>query len=343
MATPSSPRPRLSVALCTRNGAAHLPRQWQSLLAQDWLPDEVIVSDDASADGTPDLMLAWAKTAPFAVTLLKNAAPLGVNANFGQAIGACTGDLIFICDQDDEWFPEKTRTLATYLANHPQHEAVFANATVADADLHPTGRLFWEVVRFGPTEQAQWLAGQALHVLLGGNRVMGCTLALRAGFRARALPIPETLPGGYIYDGWLALMAAATNQLGFVNQPLQHYRTHPAQQVGVAPPPAGPPVRFTDRFNRPRALKLAPFLAEQRTWQTLLALVQERVGAEAVSLEQLQNRLSHSTLRATLPPGKLGRVWPIANSLLAGRYHRYADAEANALAPYLAALGDLLE
>ena len=65
MATTFNPRPRLSVALCTHNGAAHLREQWDSLLAQEWLPDEIIVSDDASSDGTVALVREWAKTAPF--------------------------------------------------------------------------------------------------------------------------------------------------------------------------------------------------------------------------------------------------------------------------------------
>ncbi|ARK11442.1 glycosyltransferase family 2 protein [Fibrella sp. ES10-3-2-2] len=343
MATPSDQRPTLSVALCTYNGAAYLREQWNSLLAQDWLPNELIVSDDGSTDSTLDLVRELAGTAPFRTTILENTTPLGFNGNFEKAIAACTGDLIFLCDQDDAWLPHKTRALATYLSDHPDHDVVFGNATVADPHLKPTDRQFWDVVRFGPNDQQEWAAGAAMHVLLNGNRVMGCAMAFRQSFRARALPIPANVPGGYVYDGWLALVAAATNQIGFVAESLQLYRTHPAQQIGVRPPEAGPPVRLRDRFNRDRALKLAPFQQEKQCWQTLLTLLIERTGPTAAGLTHLRQRLNHVAMRATLPNSRLARLWPVGQGLAAGHYHRYADADANRLAPYIAAAGDLLE
>ena len=45
-----------SVVLCTWNGARFLPAQWASVLKQSRLPDEIVVRDDASTDGTPELL-----------------------------------------------------------------------------------------------------------------------------------------------------------------------------------------------------------------------------------------------------------------------------------------------
>lgn len=343
MAIPSDQRPTLSIALCTYNGATYLREQWASILVQEWLPDEVVISDDGSTDGTRDLISELKETAPFRVTILTNASPLGYNGNFEKAIAACTSELIFLCDQDDAWLPHKTRTLATYLLTHPDQDVVFGNAIVADSSLTPTSQQFWNVVRFSEDDQRQWQAGGAMHVLLNGNRVMGCAMAFRQSFRGRALPIPANVPGGYVYDGWLALVAAATNQIGFVAESLQLYRTHPKQQIGVRPPESAPPVRLLDRFNRDRTLKLAPFRSQQAGWQTLLTMLSERVGSQAVGLDQLQRRLDHITMRATLASSRLARFLPVARHLLAGHYHRYADANANWLAPYVAAAGDLLE
>ena len=42
----------VSVALCTHNGAAYLGEQVRSICAQTLLPDEIIISDDASTDDT---------------------------------------------------------------------------------------------------------------------------------------------------------------------------------------------------------------------------------------------------------------------------------------------------
>src|SRR5690348_16157180 len=42
----------VSVVLCTYNGERWLPELWRSLLAQTHVPDEIVVRDDASSDGT---------------------------------------------------------------------------------------------------------------------------------------------------------------------------------------------------------------------------------------------------------------------------------------------------
>ncbi|MBO0936930.1 glycosyltransferase family 2 protein [Fibrella sp. HMF5335] len=343
MATTSNPRPRLSVALCTYNGAAHLREQWDSLLAQEWLPDELVVSDDASTDNTVALLQELAQTAPFAVVVRQNEQALGSNKNFGIALAACTGDLIFICDQDDVWFPAKMRLMTEYFMQNPAVNVVFADAELADEQLQPLGGTFWEKVRFTASERKDWQRGQAMHVLLNGNRVMGCAMALRATFRRQALPIPDPIPGGYIYDGWLALVAAATQSIRFIEQPLQRYRTHGGQQMGIRPPEAPPTVALRDRFGRDRDVKLAPFRQQETELKTLLDLFSQRVGSRAAGLSPLQHRLAHFHMRASLPTNRLLRLWPVAEALFSGKYQRYADLEANFVAPYVAALGDLLE
>jgi len=44
-----------------------------------------------------------------------------------------------------------------------------------------------------------------------------------------------------------------------------------------------------------------------------------------------------------LSPVHLVRLFPILNLLFKGDYHRYKDQEASWKAPFIAALGDLLE
>ncbi|HEX8394664.1 MAG TPA: glycosyltransferase, partial [Longimicrobium sp.] len=59
--------PRVSVALCTYNGARWLPEQLASLAAQTRLPHELVVCDDRSTDETEAVVRAFAATAPFPV------------------------------------------------------------------------------------------------------------------------------------------------------------------------------------------------------------------------------------------------------------------------------------
>ncbi len=43
---------KLSIGMCTYNGARYLQEQLASIAAQTRLPDELVVCDDCSSDGT---------------------------------------------------------------------------------------------------------------------------------------------------------------------------------------------------------------------------------------------------------------------------------------------------
>lgn len=335
-------RPTCSIALCTYNGEAYLPAQWQSLLNQQQRPDEVVIGDDQSTDGTVALLRQLAADAPFPVHILENKQRLGSTKNFGRVLPKCTGDLIFICDQDDYWLAEKISTMTRYMVNHPAAQFAFCDAWVTDEQLQGRQGRFWEEVRFDARAQQRWRAGEAMNVLLDGNRVMGCATVVRRSFLTTLLPIPDQIPG-YIYDGWLALVSAACGGIHFIDQPLQLYRTHPQQQVGVRPVEAGERVRAQDRLARHRAQKLIPLREKQAQLTTIGQLLAERVPADAPGLAQLHQRLTHFTMRSSLPRNRAGRLLPVLQSWQRGNYRRYADASANWYAPYLAALGDLLE
>ncbi|MGA0558492.1 glycosyltransferase family 2 protein [Larkinella sp. VNQ87] len=342
MATPSDlTQPTVSVALCTYNGAAYLDTQLQSLLTQTRLPDELVVCDDDSTDQTSEILKRFAAQAPFPTRLIKNENRLGYNKNFEKALSLCTGDFLFICDQDDAWLPEKLETLTMYLLQHPDTDLVFTNARIADANLADTGRLFWDTVRFTEPIRERWRRGEAIEVLLDGNRVMGCTSAMRRRFLADLLPIP-TLPN-YIYDGWMALVAAAKGTVDFYEKPLIRYRTHEKQQVGTRPPEAGKAVRLKDRFSRPHSEKLEPLVQKYQQLNQLYHLLRERVPVPTPGIRQFDRRLTHYKRRSTMPGSRFARLGPVLKELVTGNYHRYADQDANGYAPYLAAVGDLLE
>ncbi|QJW90733.1 glycosyltransferase [Spirosoma taeanense] len=335
-------RPTISVALCTYNGEAYLATQWQSLIDQQLLPDEVVVCDDRSTDGTVALLQRLAAEAPFQVRILVNPQQLGFNKNFERVLSECTGDLIFICDQDDYWFPNKISVMTRYMQEHPDDQLAFCDAWVTDEHLQGRQNRFWTWIRFDELTQVRWKTGEMMEVMLDGNRVMGCATVIRRPFLEKVLPVPECIPG-YIYDGWIGLVAATYNTIQFIDQPLQLYRTHVRQQVGVRQEEPAQRVRLRDRFARHRALKLAPLREKQSQLAIISRLLAERVPADAPGLAQLHRRLCHYTMRSCLPHDRLKRLIPVLRSLQQGNYNRYADAAANWYAPYLAALGDVLE
>jgi glycosyltransferase involved in cell wall biosynthesis len=338
----ASTQQTISIALCTYNGSIYLPAQWQSILEQDQLPDEVVICDDQSTDRTVELLHQFAAQSPFPVRIIQNSVRLGYNKNFEKALSSCTGDLIFICDQDDYWFPEKISTMSTYMINHPQTKLAFCDAWVTDEQLEEREGRFWERVRFDSHAKTRWQTGDMMEVMLDGNRVMGCASVIRKDFLGVVLPIPDSIPG-YIYDGWMGLVGAACNAIQFVDQPLQLYRTHVQQQVGVREAEPQKRVRLRDRFIRHRAIKLAPLRQKQAQLAVISRLLAQRVSDNAPGLPLLYRRLDHFTMRSCLPHDRIRRIKPVLSNLRRGNYKRYADVAANWMAPYLAALGDMLE
>ncbi len=80
---------------------------WQASPNRRVLPDELIICDDASTDGTRALLESFASTASIPVSLHFSDQNTGSVKNFERAIGLCTGDVIALSDQDDVWRNDK--------------------------------------------------------------------------------------------------------------------------------------------------------------------------------------------------------------------------------------------
>ncbi|MCR4420387.1 MAG: glycosyltransferase [Clostridia bacterium] len=169
----------------------------------------MVVSDDGSTDRTIEILDSFAKAASFPVRVYRNPERLGYSRNFERAIELCSGDIIFLCDQDDVWFPEKVKTvLQAFQA--PEHPLVVGNnAELTDADLRPTG-----------LTAVRQLSGAGLRA---DSFVWGCCTAFLAELRVAILPIPHDCIG---HDGWIHRVALTLDRRVLLPQPLQYFRRH---------------------------------------------------------------------------------------------------------------------
>src|SRR5262245_1723771 len=195
----------ISVALCTYNGERYLPAQLESLVAQSLLPDELVVCDDASSDGTMTLLKSFADGAPFAVRVIRNEQNLRSTANFAKAISLCTGELIALCDQDDVWYPHKLATLSQRMRNKPDLGFIFSDANLVDAELKALNGTAWQSIQLSPRKQQLIASGNAHRVFLSQYVATGATMMIRSGFRSFFLPIPAE----WVHDAWIAFLLAA--------------------------------------------------------------------------------------------------------------------------------------
>lgn len=99
---------KTSVALCTYNGEKYIKEQLDSILNQTKKVDEIIVCDDCSSDKTVEILNHYSSTNPGLFKIYINEQNLRSVKNFEKAITLCTGDIIFLSDQDDFWVNEKS-------------------------------------------------------------------------------------------------------------------------------------------------------------------------------------------------------------------------------------------
>lgn len=312
---------KISIAMCTYNGAEYLPAQLESILAQSRPPDEIVICDDASTDQTATLLDRHASASSVPIKIKINQQNLGSVNNFEQAIRLCTGDVIALSDQDDVWRNDKLQLIDDAFRNHPTAGLVFSDAEIVDANLKSLNRSMWNEVGFDDQKKKLVRTGRALEVLITGWTVTGATMAFRSNFSKLSLPIAGGM--AMIHDGWIALTIAAVAPVVMIEEPLIRYRQHERQQIGA-------PTRTQARDGRSMksALHRRNNSAELHKILTTLA---ERLSANAhlydtrTALSFVSDYSFHLNARANLPQRRLNRVPSILRELLSLRYHEYAN------------------
>ena len=330
----------LSIALCTYNGSKFLREQLQSLANQTLLPFEVVVTDDCSTDDTISIIQEFAKV--LNIKIFVNDFPLKVTKNFEKAVSLCSGDIILMCDQDDIWHPDKLAKISQYFQDNPNQLAVFSDADLVDEKGESLYKNFWSVVRFHKFQIQQFKEGNVVELLLAGNRTAGCMMSFRKELIEKIVPFPTHIPL-MIHDNWITIVAAMMDSFGLIDEKLISYRQHSLQQIGIREKEVGKTVSLKNRFSRPRNEKLAPFLEKRDYFCVLKDALLERMYSNNHNFKHLDNVINYYEIRGTLSSFHLARFFPVVNLLLKGDYHRYKDQEASWKAPFVAALGDLLE
>jgi glycosyltransferase involved in cell wall biosynthesis len=201
---------KISIAMATYNGASYLQEQLDSFAAQTWLPDELLVSDDGSKDETLSILDRFAGSAPFLVRIVRNELNLGYTQNFAKAMSMCTGDLVFLSDQDDVWYSNKIERIVEIAERTPGCWLLIHDGEIADA----------RATRSGLTKMGQMRSG------LGSSHaaLTGALSVVSRQFLALALPVPVNVVG---HDVWLhKLCGCFANRRIVLEECLQIIRRH---------------------------------------------------------------------------------------------------------------------
>jgi len=212
------PAPLISVILCTYNGERFIEEQIESILQQTYHPLELVISDDASSDGTVAILKKYESNP--ACRIFYQQKNLGLSENFAFAAKQSKGSFLAFSDQDDIWLADKVESLYHAIGGHL---LVYSDSLLVDEN------------------------GQSLHKQLSGIRKMytgndsrgyflysvvwGHGMLIKRALLEQSLPIPANVH----HDVWIAYKALTLGGIFYLDKVTTLYRQHVASTSKTLP------------------------------------------------------------------------------------------------------------
>lgn len=224
---------KVSVAMTTYNGEKYILQQLQSLLDQTRTIDEVIIFDDCSKDNTADIVNGFIEKNSLTNWHFKvNEVNCGFVKNFFNSIKSTTGDIIFLCDQDDIWDSHKIEEISSVMEKNPKVKVVNSALNFIDQDNRPitiNSSENWiknpDIYEKGSITQIDYLD------VYKDNLSPGCTMAFTKEIKDIFVKVGVTkeLP----HDWEVNMIGSYLDSLYYYNSKLINYRIHSNNTIGV--------------------------------------------------------------------------------------------------------------
>ena len=224
---------RVSVVIPSYQHERFLGAALDSLDAQTRPPDEIVVVDDGSKDGSVALVKARLRPG---LRLLEQE-NRGAHAALNRGIEETTGEIVFLLNSDDRFAPERVEKLASLLEEGPGAGLASSWLRLIDAkgkalgvkeawrNMHP-----WPARRpektFVATPNARW------NLLQGNYLATTSNFAFRRELWEKAGPFR---PLRFAHDWDFALTAALDVAPTVVEEPLVEYRIHEKNTIRTDP------------------------------------------------------------------------------------------------------------
>jgi len=209
--------PKVSVIIPTYNRRQYLECALESVFAQTVPPDEIIVVDDGSKDGTDELIRNLSsKKYPQLVYIWQENKGAGSARN--QGIRAARNPIVAFLDSDDTWYPYHIKEALDCFSVFP--EAGFVLAKYKIVDLQGTANKNYIVKKYKRRDFAKKIALRISgsnylldtdkclhHILLSNIGFLTSTLVINRERCPRKVFFDEMLSIGEDVDFYLQLMA----------------------------------------------------------------------------------------------------------------------------------------
>lgn len=240
---------KVNIVLSTYNGAQFLSEQIESIQNQTFSDWHLLIRDDGSTDTTPQIIESYAQLDK-RITFINahDRENFGVIKNFFTLVNYESADYYFFSDQDDVWLPDKMATMLDEADKYDQQTPlmVYMDLSVVDQNLNVTHP---SMIR-----SQSHHANTTLLPELTENTVTGGVAMMNHALAEKWLDTNDII----MHDWYLALLAAATGKLVYIDKPGELYRQHDHNVLGAR--------TGQKRFN---LLRQGPKKLFRRYWQLI--------------------------------------------------------------------------
>ncbi len=216
---------KLSVALCTYNGAAYIQEQLESIFQQTVPVDEIILCDDGSKDDTVKIAQSLLEASGISFRIIVNEQSLGVAENFLCALKNTTGDYVFTCDQDDVWMKNKVAMFVSEIEK-THRMLYFSDGLLVDGKGQSLNVRLWDVYRVPYRDSHEELY---MNELVRMGIVTGAAMCVSR----ELIDVVDEIPTPFLHDEWFSVIATVKGSVRAINHVTFHYRQHGKNVVGA--------------------------------------------------------------------------------------------------------------
>ena len=205
--------PGLEVLVPCYNHAPFIEQCLRSIFAQTLAPARLLVIDDGSSDGSPEIIERVLKDCPFPSELIARGNK-GLCATLNEGLARTRGDYFAYLGSDDLWLPNRLELGVRRLDAEPEAVVSHSNFLILDADGRVTG---------DSSDWGDYRDGDVLGLLLRGRNIPQSSTVT---YRRSALAGLSWNEQSRLEDYELFLRLAHRGPFAFIIEPLAGWRQH---------------------------------------------------------------------------------------------------------------------
>jgi|GEM_PF-589271 glycosyltransferase involved in cell wall biosynthesis len=215
--------PTIGVVIPSYNQKRYLVECIESVIAQSFPPSQIVICDDASSDGSQEVITEYAAKYPKLITALLHPQNLGLGRNFNSGLRRIAQEYVSMIAADDVWSPDKLKHEVEALKAHGQARWAYSAATEIDQNGEYIQKHEYDT---------QWRSGNVLVPMLCldlpvRNCLIEADLMKEIGYYDETFTVAE--------DWDLRIRLAVASPAVYVNQATVHYRKHAASVSNWSP------------------------------------------------------------------------------------------------------------